>query len=829
MDDFEKRVTEAAVALLRETGPLAEQRWIELIVKRGITDLGDAEDLVEHLDHPMVGGLVDGRMVAVDSLVDERVLTHRLSAPEIDHDILALEPDLDPLTDLVEPSPGFALAYPGLDAQALDERGGPEQDRFRNGAVLLEPGTLAGRRPGDLIGLRAEGGRVRLEFPAEERLADPADLAAALGAIVPADTSEMLDWVVWQAMADDPTTFSTPTAPLTELLARAGLDRRVDFVAHAGFDFEAERRNRAITHHAVSAGLDRPTATTVYEIVRLAKLAPPQLPGAIGAVLDADPHAFDGLDEFASIPALLGDIDGGKVFDHLDLPASMRPPTMADLHAVALELIRRVPRRARAGAHHLAGRTALRLGRGDAADLHFRDTVAADESWAPAYRDAASIAMFRGDLTGAMALFARVPGGTDEGVYRLLTDITEQQGPALGRNERCWCGSGRKYKVCHLGRPALDAAGQADLLHHKALEFVRTSEFVDDLLDLAEFRSGFGDYMPVEAVLDDGVVFDALLFEGGVFAAFVERVGDLLPADEQLMAAQWLLGERSVYEVEAVGAGAVLSLRDVRSGDRVELTAEPYHHQPAAGEFVCTRLVTAGDALRAYGGLEPVAAALRGELITLLDDPDGPEALVELFSRRLAPPHVLVGGNELIFCSARFQVVDTAGIRRRLSRRYGKGEDDQWVWLEGTSVRGHLGLETRPDGGLELVVEAMNEPRFDALLAAVHEMDPEARLLGEERNVPDLSGPSPEVAAPGGPAPAEDLPPEAMEAVAQFIRGHEQAWIDEQIPALGGHTPRECAADPTRRDDLIRLLDSFPQADVPGAMSAKRLRVMLGL
>src|SRR5699024_10668518 len=227
----------------------------------------------------------------------------------------------------------------------------------------------------------------------------------------------------------------------------------------------------------------------------------------------------------------------------------------------------------------------------DAADLHFRDAVTADDSWIPAYRDAASIAMFRGDFDGALAMFARVPGGTDEGVYRLLRDIVEQQGPALGRNERCWCGSGRKYKVCHLGRPALDAAGQADLLHHKALEFVRTSEFVDDLLGLADLRSGFGDYMPVEASLDDGVVFDALLFEGGVFAAFVERVGDLLPADEQLMAAQWLLGGRSVYEVEAAGDGARLSLRDVRTGDRAQLTAEPYHHQPAVGEFVCTRLV----------------------------------------------------------------------------------------------------------------------------------------------------------------------------------------------------------------------------------------------
>jgi uncharacterized protein YecA (UPF0149 family) len=25
-------------------------------------------------------------------------------------------------------------------------------------------------------------------------------------------------------------------------------------------------------------------------------------------------------------------------------------------------------------------------------------------------------------------------------------------GPKIGRNDPCWCGSGKKYKKCHLGR-----------------------------------------------------------------------------------------------------------------------------------------------------------------------------------------------------------------------------------------------------------------------------------------------------------------------------------------------------------------------------------------
>ena len=77
------------------------------------------------------------------------------------------------------------------------------------------------------------------------------------------------------------------------------------------------------------------------------------------------------------------------------------------------------------------------------------------------------------------------------------------------------------------------------------------------------------------------------------------------------------------------------------------------------------------------------------------------------------------------------------------------------------------------------------------------------------------------------------LDPAADPAIAavleEMARTYEAAWLDEPIPALAGHTPRQCADDPTRRPDLIRLLDSFPQTGGPGTMSPARLRVALGL
>lgn len=37
-----------------------------------------------------------------------------------------------------------------------------------------------------------------------------------------------------------------------------------------------------------------------------------------------------------------------------------------------------------------------------------------------------------------------------EGLKRLLLGPEPQAVPTLGRNDRCWCGSGKKYKSCHL-------------------------------------------------------------------------------------------------------------------------------------------------------------------------------------------------------------------------------------------------------------------------------------------------------------------------------------------------------------------------------------------
>ena len=68
----------------------------------------------------------------------------------------------------------------------------------------------------------------------------------------------------------------------------------------------------------------------------------------------------------------------------------------------------------------------------------------------------------------------------------------------------------------------------------------------------------------------------------------------------------------------------------------------------------------------------------------------------------------------------------------------------------------------------------------------------------------------------------------------KFIADQELKWCDEEIPALGGITPRQAAQDPTRRESLDRLLlsyerDSDEEDEELIMQYPPRLRKLLGI
>ncbi len=425
-------------------------------------------------------------------------------------------------------------------------------------------------------------------------------------------------------------------------------------------------------------------------------------------------------------------------------------------------------------------------------------------------------------------------------MVQLLEQFTPPPRPDLGRNQPCWCGSGRKYKVCHLHREQLPLAERAAWLYQKAGADLHDGLAAVEVIEAAQVRAEhWGSPDRMLRALDDAIVADAVLFEGGAFADFLSRRGPLLPDDERLLAEQWLLIDRSVHEVVSVRRGSGMTMRDVRTGDVHDVRERTASQQVRPGQLYCARVVPAGETMQIFGGLEPVALGERDALIALLDDEPDPIELITFLSRRFAPPELRnTEGESLTMCDATLRVTDPATLRRALDQKYDRRDDlpdDQPGWFEHVTTHGieRIRASIELDGD-ELRIHANSRGRFERVLATIKGIDPAATLLSETREPAGDFASMQRLAERQPGTPASILDPAADPAVAaaldEFTATYEQAWLDDPIPALAGYTPRQCANDPTRRPDLIRLLDSFPEDDGrPGTMSPARLRAALGL
>lgn len=835
-------------------------------VDLGVEPVEVVADVLDGDDLGLVLPLLDDRYALLPALLRDRTFTHRVTAAEVEGGYLTVSPDLEPISILTEDATYRRLTdggpltevLPDFDAALLEERGITGDD-LGDALWLLAPDALQrlGVSAGDLVAVtvRADGFEL-VALPGV--LDDPHDLGSRLSDILdkyahghPVQISD----VVWQAAADDPTLFASPSPPLREIFAGAGLAWEDEQVAPGGFDFAQWRTAARLRHLADVHDLDDDEALAVLglsavsdQVASVVEYAERAV--ADGADLDELVASLFGTDPSESAPGAEDAAPAGEkrvvreLLEFLDTPAvaaALAVETLgaghegaAALGVFAETLEEQAPRSARPNLRWLRGRALERMGDVLDAETAYQEALAVDDSCQLALLDLARFASDRGDAERGLSLLRRAGAPQDDDLVVLLERFRPVERTDIGRNDRCWCGSGRKYKVCHRGREALPLEDRAAWLYHKAGDYVADGPWRTRVLDLAEIRSEhWSDPDALWQAVDDPIVVDALLFEGGVFEAFLEQRGALLPDDEQLLAQQWLLADRSVHEIEAVSPGVGFTARDLRTGDRLEVRERTASRTLRAGALICARLVPAGDTVQCFGGIEPVGLRERDALIALLDDEPPAEELVAFLSRRFAPPTLQnTEGDPLVFCETRLRTTDSAALAARLDDVYERVEgEDRWH----ETVVTHGMPRTRATltvTGDELLVETNSQARMDRVLATLGRSVPDLEVVEQTRHpAEDVQEAMQRAPAPpaGGFLDPDD--PEVAALLEQVVRQYEDAWLDESVPALAGLTPREAAADPTRRPDLIRLLDSFPTPGPrePGLMSADRLRAALGL
>jgi hypothetical protein len=464
---------------------------------------------------------------------------------------------------------------------------------------------------------------------------------------------------------------------------------------------------------------------------------------------------------------------------------------------------------------------------------------------------------------GGRAITARVALPDDDG-DAAEDDLAEpmlvpEPIPATGRsktprNAPCPCGSGRKYKKCHLaeeeereaaargtGQGAEEARAHARRLAERDPIHALDERITADALALARRRWGrafdpdgalerFGlDYECTQALL--GWSSDHYRGPDGRTALdlYLEERGGGLDAEGRALVEAQRTACFSYHEVVSAEPGRSIVLRDLLAGGERTVEEKSASRTVRPRDVLLTRVVDLGDrsilagchlrslppregdearrrlrsALRVRAAKVPMAklreATADGTLFRIWQE------LVDAGDARPPPRLQNTDGEDFILTVDRFDVAAgkaaevVAGLLDLPDAQRDEGEDDGAVTVsfvrEGnakgvlpTTLIGRAVVE----GGL-LRLETNSRERADRLRALIGERlgalvsfrirehaDPVAHLAeGAERGV--------------RPAPSEPMPAEVLEVVKRMQAEHYQRWLDDEIPALGGLTPRQAA------------------------------------
>lgn len=820
LDDASYERLHERVAGLLADGPLPMGELIERLDAMGaldeLRDDGVADETMTHalLDEVMLTELVwvsaSDRVGLPAQLAEGLMLTHRLTAEEIERGEVLAVPDLSILdaggdVDALELAGGGRLEYRvGLRAPGEDDSvvSGPE-------------GWLRDFAPGDLVAFARRGSSVSVERAGEpagdEREVELLRRAAA-GRIPPGEGEEAYPLLL-DAITDDPGSFRRPVRPASELLEAAGLERR-------GFSFG--RKGEAWRTYAETA------------VERRAERAARRwgLDPCCMAALDEVNAAFAAEDASAE-PAVVDALAHGAV-----APAfveSLGPLQVERARGFADRLLE-VARGAAAAPVLLVRALSLEaVGETIAAEAALRDALARDPSYGPAALELAGYEIDRGQLGRAATLLRHPELRTSASTIELLDELRagqEERYRHVGRNDRCPCGSGRKFKACCQRQPVVELAARLPVLAFKLHRFVvGDEELRARVVGVASSACDPDDpdlVASLRAMADDPIMVDLVTFEGGAAEEYLDARGELLPADERELLERLLEEPRRLWEVTAVEPGRALTLRDTATGEVVDVVERSGSQHLEVGQLLLVRLARLGSENQLMGMPISVPLRLRASALELVDGYPGADAIAQWYGQALAMPPLVNRENEpFLLCHAELETGHALpALHAALDGVLevdGDGWTDLWTAPDGDPVvRGTV----RYEGG-RLHVEANSEARQARLLETVLAAVPDAAVVVEEVTDPRR------MVSPGRAAgPEDDVPPEALAAAEAYIRQKEAEWVDESIPALGGLTPRQALDDPTRREDLLALLRDLDARSVagPGAgFDAGRLRALLGI
>jgi hypothetical protein len=612
LEDADDAVVRWVVDVLSAEGPQSFERLAERLDRSEMighwraSDLDDAVDRLEDLLASYDGFWItaDDRVAIVAALVDEIVLTHRLDAGELATGMVRTHPDLLVLdcdrTDPLERTGGGHIEHTFAEV---------DDDADEHGSLLGPAGWLDGFAEGTLVSFarREDHVTVTAAGPVGDggRMGETLRRCFAARVRAPGYGASLMAIVLDALVADDDA-FLDPLPPLTELLDAAGLEARGEWVGPADAEWQPPLLASAEGERAVLAEryqLD----DCCLELLDGVMDAWNELVVSRRVDVQPWPQVAQALEHGFVAPAFA---------DHV-LPPGEDTEAMAryDTFVAALTT---AGRRADAPAAFLSARGHERRADVLAAETSLRAALRADPHFAPALEELAWYLADRGDAEQAVNLLRRSGVPADDPELTLLESMRPARN-AVGRNERCPCGSGRKYKDCCSGRTSLTTARRGEWLLHRLWTFVLRPDRQHHPLALAAMIAP--DDVEVDRLLDLGVPMDLAAFEGGLATAYLVERGPLLTDEDRDLLRVWIDTPRVLWRVDAVSDASIV-LRGVSTERTVTLSPDAMR-DIVPGELVLARVTPSDQAARVVGVWIEVAPDEEAAVVQLTaGDPD---------------------------------------------------------------------------------------------------------------------------------------------------------------------------------------------------------------
>jgi hypothetical protein len=407
--------------------------------------------------------------------------------------------------------------------------------------------------------------------------------------------------------------------------------------------------------------------------------------------------------------------------------------------------------------------------------------------------------------------------------------------PKPGRNEPCWCGSGKKYKKCHLAEDdeTERAAANSDIaFFHRVLDdIVTTALHKMNRADAGAAHNLFFECDPGVIELDQDSQTAFLQWMTLDFRApstgrtaieeFLRRRGGRLPEKERALVDAFRNARYSLWEIQRVDRGRGIEVKDLFAGDTLFI-----------GDITSSRESVAWDALIGYlyhrdGRWELFSDGIRVPRMHLAKLTETVETgareanlppadyfrsrshewrrIVLRLAAEWAENIELtnVEGDPLEFCAAAYEVTDPAAVEAALleAGMFLPDIPGQLAWVESPDQEGSRVFGAIRIGNGRLRLEANSQKRLAIGCQLI-----EKNAGGRVHRVAD------DVELPAAKRPPLS-PEEERNMVLSVKAAHYATWPDIPVPALGGKTPRDAVRSETGRHAVDQLLRDFENSE----------------